>query len=123
MGEDEVLFEELQRPAPLVAVVCGGLVRMRTVVTPSTLRVSMRPFPRKTVAVRDIASCDPVEYRPLAYGGWGWKWSPGKGWAYTMRGKRGVLVQPVRGKSFLVGSQEPERLADAIERAGKTARP
>lgn len=106
-----------------VSAALAALVRMRTTVTPDGLRIAMLPFPRKRVAAKDIASCEVVDYRPLAhYGGWGWRWSPTRGWAYTMRGNRGVMVHERTGKSFLVGSQRPEDLAAAIASTTETTR-
>lgn len=99
-----------------IAAVVVAVVRMRTVVTRTHLRITIAPFPRKTVDLADVERCEPTTYRPLVhYGGWGWRWSPSRGWAYTMRGNRGVMVHRRGGKAFLVGSQRPEQLAAAIE--------
>jgi hypothetical protein len=38
-----------------------------------------------------------------------------KGWAYNVSGNRGVQVTLEGGKSFLLGSLQPERLAYAIQ--------
>ena len=110
---DELQWELLVLPGFAVVV---ATIRMRTVVTRTHLRITIVPIPRKAVDVADVERCEPVTYRPLMhYGGWGWRWSPSRGWAYTMRGKRGVMIRRTNGKSFLVGSQRPEELAAAIE--------
>lgn len=101
-----------------LGVLVTGFTQMRTVVTTTQLRVSIVPFPRKTVALADVETCEPETYRPLLhYGGWGWKWSPSRGWAYTMRGNQGVRVRLRNGKTFLIGSQRPDDLAAAIRSA------
>ncbi|MDQ3981688.1 MAG: DUF3093 family protein [Actinomycetota bacterium] len=101
----------------VMAVIFLSIIQMRTTVSPEGLRVVIVPFPRKTVPASEIAGCEAVTYRPLLeYGGWGWRWSPSRGWAYTMRGNRGVMVHRTNGKSFLVGSQRPEELAEALRR-------
>lgn len=99
---------------PSLAVVLAGLIRMKTVVTRTHLRIVIVPFPRKAFDLAEVEHCEPVTYRPLLhYGGWGWRWSPSRGSAYTMRGNRGVTVRLRGGKTFLVGSQRPEELAAA----------
>lgn len=104
--------------APALAVAVFVLVRMSTTVTPSEVRMTMVPFPRKRWPVAELETCEVVTYRPLLhYGGWGWKWSRKRGPAYTMRGNRGVMVRRKDGKQFLIGSQRPEQLAAAIETA------
>ena len=113
---------ELAFALGLTAVILA-LIRMDTTVTPGELGVVIFPIPRKWWLLRDVESCEVVTYRPLLhYGGWGWRWGGKRGWAYTMRGNRGVLVHLRNGKRFLVGSQRPEDLAAAIEEA-RRARP
>lgn len=119
---DKILWAQFALPAfaALVLVV----VRMTTTVTSEHIRVVLLPFPRKTFALAEIERWDVVTYRPmLHYGGWGWRWSPSRGSAYTMSGNRGVMVHPRNGKAFLIGSQRPEELAAAIEAAkrGRTS--
>lgn len=60
------------------------------------------------------------QYRPiLDYGGWGIRWAPGKGWAYTVRGNLGVQLELSDGKRLLVGSQSPEGLVLMISKTMK----
>ena len=75
---------------------------------------------RKSIPLNDIADARPVYYRPIwDAGGWGIRWGKfeGKRCAFlNARGDRGVLVTRSSGKRLIVGSQEPERLADAIRK-------
>jgi hypothetical protein len=41
----------------------------------------------------------------------------GKGWAYNVRGNRGVQLELANGKRILIGSQRAEELAGAIGEA------
>jgi hypothetical protein len=80
------------------------------------LQIRFAPFLRKTIPLEQIVSCEVLTYSPLRdYGGWGVRlsWS-GKGWAYNVRGNRGVQLGLVGGKRLLVGSQRPEELLAAI---------
>jgi hypothetical protein len=61
-----------------------------------------------------VLSAEPVTFSPMKqYGGWGIR--RGRyGWAYTVRGNRGVQLTLAGGEKFLIGSQRAEELAQAI---------
>ena len=74
------------------------------------LHLQWREFPLAT-----IVEAEAVTYRPiLEYGGWGIRIGR-KGMAYNVSGNRGVQVTLEGGKSFLLGSLQPENLASAIQ--------
>ena len=57
-------------------------------------------------------------YRPiLEYGGWGIRYTMGRGWAYNVSGNQGVQLELASGKRILIGSQRAEELARAIGEA------
>jgi len=93
------------------------VMRLEVQVTRTDLRFRMFPlhlqwreFPLAT-----IVKAEAVTYRPLLeYGGWGIRIGR-KGWAYNVSGNRGVQVTLEDGKSFLLGSLQPEKLASAIQ--------
>lgn len=102
---------------PLVVV---GLLRMTTEVTPTDLRVwfGWVPTYRRFVAIGVIQRIEVVSYRPLAdYGGWGIRTGRDGERVLNARGNRGVRLDLSDGTRLLVGSQRPEALAVAIERA------
>jgi hypothetical protein len=76
---------------------------------------------RKRIAFHDISEVRPVYYRPLRdAGGWGIRWGrfEGKRCAFlNARGDRGVFLVHGSEKRLIIGSQEPEQLAEAIRRA------
>ena len=65
----------------------------------------------------DVEAVQVVTYRPLLQaGGWGWRFGHFNGrWCrfYNARGNRGVWLQ-INGKQYIIGSQEPERLAGVL---------
>ncbi len=83
-------------------------------------------WPAQRVPLSEIARARPIDYRPiLTFGGWGIRFGRFEGektGVYSVRGKRGVLLElnesrrvcRVRTTRFLLGSQEPERLVAAI---------
>jgi len=97
------------------------LTSLRVTVDAQQVLVRFRPWPlgRRRIALSDIASCEPRTYHPIReYGGWGIRWSPfGSGWAYNVSGNRGVQLVLRDGKRILIGSQQADALADAINRA------
>jgi hypothetical protein len=78
---------------------------------------SFRYFP-----FRSIQSYEVITYSPIRdYGGWGIRYGL-KGMAYNAKGNRGVLFEfkeESRVKKLMIGSQMPERLANAVSRAIK----
>ena len=91
-------------------------MRLETEVRPEGVRLRFRAlwFP-KTFEWNRIESAAAVSYHPIAdYGGWGIRLGFA-GWAWNVSGSRGVRLQLRDGRPFLIGSQEPERLAAAIQ--------
>lgn len=95
-----------------------NLLCLRTTVTESDLVAAfgvLFPLYRRRIALADIASAEAVTYSPLAdYGGWGihgW----GRNVAFNARGSRGVQLTLQDGRRILVGSQRPEKLAEALD--------
>ena len=98
------------------------VMRLEVQVTRTDLRFRMFPlhlqwreFPLAT-----IVKAEAVTYRPIwEYGGWGIRIGR-KGWAYNVSGNRGVQVTLEGGRSFLLGSLQPEKLATAIQFVDRT---
>lgn len=121
-------------PAPdwmmLVLLVVFGIVfplfcyslRMITEVRKDGLYVRFYPFHLsfRSFPIKSIQSYDILTYNPIRdYGGWGIRYGL-KGTAYNAKGNKGVHFEFVEGgkvKKLLVGSQIPETLSAAIDRA------
>jgi hypothetical protein len=90
-------------------------LRMTTDLVSDGLRIRFFPFYRRSIPLDEIKSFEVREYSPLReYGGWGVRFSPKHGTAYNVSGNRGVQLVLMSGKRVLIGSQEPERLANAL---------
>ncbi len=81
---------------------------------------------RKTFALADVASCQPV--RNKWYWGWGIRLIPGLGgrcphcWLYNVSGLDAVELRMKDGKIFRIGTDEARKLSDFIQlRLNKTA--
>lgn len=78
---------------------------------------SFRFFPIETIQKYEVSTYNPIR----DYGGWGIRYGL-KGTAYNAKGNRGVLfefVEKGKVKKLMVGSQTPEKLSAAIDRAIK----
>jgi hypothetical protein len=65
----------------------------------------------------DLQSVHVENFNPLAdFGGWGIRYARGT-WGYIFRGHRGVRVETRKGKRYLISSDEPEKLAAALQTA------
>jgi hypothetical protein len=104
----------------LPSLLVVGLLRMTTEVNVTHLRVwfGWVPTYRRIVTVDSIVRLEVVSYRPLA-DTWGWGIRSGRDGERVLnaRGNRGVRLELADGSRLLVGSQRPEALAIAIERA------
>lgn len=91
--------------------------RMSTEVTAGEARVSFGFVPSysRTIARADIAKVEPMTYEPSHYGGWGIRGSERDG-VLSMRGDQGVRLHLKDESLLLIGSQQPEALAAAVEK-------
>ena len=65
----------------------------------------------------DVQSVHVENFNPLAdFGGWGIRYARGT-WGCPIEGHRGVRVETRRGKRYLISSDEPEKLAAALQTA------
>ena len=100
------------------------IMRLETEVRDFFLSYRMYPLQIRwrNVPASEIASAEAVTYRPiLEYGGWGMRVGF-RGRAYNVSGNRGVFIRRKSGSCFLLGSQRPDELAAAIEKAIEEAR-
>ena len=98
----------------------GAFTPMRTTVTREgvTVTFGLPGWIRFHIAADEIRGVEAVTYRPLAeFGGWGIRFGAGGTRAYTARGNRGVRIRTDR-RAFLIGSQRPDELADALCQVG-----
>lgn len=96
-------------------------LKMTTRVSSEGIEIDFSPFPTRMIPLKSIESYQPRTYRPIReYGGWGVRGCFGHGMAYNVSGNRGVQLVLADGKRLLIGSQEPDRLAEAIKTAMET---
>jgi len=83
------------------------------------LYLRFAPFHRRwrRIGWDQITRAEARTYRPiLEYGGWGIRMGR-HGWAYNVRGNRGLQLELAGGRRILIGSQQAERLEQAVATA------
>ena len=99
-----------------------ALLRLDVRVEPGVVRIHFRPLVKRDLRTAEMTQIEPRTYRPLReYGGWGIR-GLGRKRAYSVKGDRGVELTFNDGRAILIGSQEPDRLACAIEDAREPGR-
>ena len=89
--------------------------------------LSLRFFPFHLsfhkIKLEDLVKYEVRTYNPIRdYGGWGIRWGS-KGKAYNVSGNRGVYLEYSDGKKLLIGSQKPEKFAEALDLVSGKRRP
>jgi hypothetical protein len=108
--------------AGLAAVATGLALRelvfpMETVLVEEELRIRFGRRMRYRIPLKNITRAFYRAYSPLAeYGGWGIRTGK-QGRAFNMRGNEGVQLVLRSGQRVLIGSQRPEELVRAIQKA------
>jgi hypothetical protein len=122
--QEEVLFREVQQNLKVrLLFFLGRLVfevrRDGFYYRFLPLHLNWHKIPYPDIKTVETRTCKPIG----EYGGWGIRCGFRKetAKAYTLRGHRGVQLELKDGKKILYGSQEPEKLAAAIEQAMKGA--
>jgi hypothetical protein len=71
----------------------------------------------RKITLEGLVKYEVRTYNPIRdYGGWGIRWGS-KGKAYNVSGNRGVYLEFSDGKRLLIGSQKPEKFAEALDLA------
>ncbi len=72
------------------------------------------PLIKKRVILSDIISAKAVKTKIIE--GWGIHLTR-RGWLYNISGRHAVLIEKSDGKTFMLGTDEPEKLVKAIGKA------
>lgn len=96
----------------LIAALAWLFSSMTVEVTPAELRWYFGPgFWKKSIARQDIAHARAE--RGKWWYGWGIRYTP-RGWLYNVSGLDLVAVETRKGKTILIGTDEPRQLATAL---------
>jgi len=96
------------------------IFRLITEVSQEYIRIRFFPVFSRRIKLSDVEKVIIRRYNPIReYGGWGIRYGGKgkKGWAYTVSGNLGVEIILKDGRSLLIGSKMPDKLALAIAEA------
>lgn len=108
-------------PVIFVMLAVAGLFgALTTTVDAGTVGCRFGPIGliRRQVPLHDIRAARAVRTSPVW--GWGLRWRP-RGWLWNVWGLDAVELDLSSGGRFLVGTDEPERLLEALRRQGVSA--
>lgn len=100
----------------------GLMGQLRTRVTEGgiDLRWGFLEVIRKFIPFREIDEAIPITYSPLReFGGWGIRAGGKKKRAWTVRGRRALMLNLRDGTRFYLGSDKPERLVPWVQQGMK----
>lgn len=105
----------------LLAIVLLTMITLTVEIRDGALRCWFGPgLIRRTIPLADIDGATVVEYSWLT--GYGIRWLPGRYVLWNVSGTRAVELTLAGGKRFRIGTDEPEELVRAIERAIRSRR-
>lgn len=67
----------------------------------------------RKIPLSEIQSVQVINYSPWTYGGWGIRYS-WNGWAYNVRGNKGIIIKKKNGKQLLIGTQRSQEAQEVI---------
>ncbi len=88
-------------------------MELRTKIVQVGIQMQFVPFVKKNVTWEEVASAAVVNYGFV--GGWGIRLGTKYGTVFNTKGKMGLAIELKNGKRFLIGTQEPEKLAKVID--------
>lgn len=92
-------------------------IELRTEIDPRGIRVRLRPIVSNSFSWDQIQKAEPITYGFIGYG---LRFSFKHGTVYNIKGNKGVAINLKDGGRFVIGTQQPEKMMQAIELFGKS---
>jgi hypothetical protein len=90
-------------------------IRLNTKIDQNEIRMKFFPFVKKQIRWKDIKSAEIVNYGFV--GGWGIRLWTKYGTVYNTNGNKGLAIELLNGKKFLIGTQNDTELNKIVEKA------
>lgn len=88
-------------------------IRLSTEIDKSEIRLCFFPFVKKSVSWSAIKSAQVVNYGFV--GGWGIRLWTSYGTVYNIKGNKGLAIELLNGKKFLIGTQRESELDTIVK--------
>ncbi len=90
------------------------IMKLKTSIDKNGINMHFFPFIKKSVDWQQIKNVKVVNYGFV--GGWGIRLWTKYGTVYNMKGNKGLTIELLNGKNFLIGTQKPEELTAMLEK-------
>ena len=90
-------------------------IRLKTEIDQNEIRMNFFPFLKKRVSWKEIKKVEIVTYGFV--GGWGIRLWTKYGTVYTIKGNKGLAIELLNGKKYLIGTQKETELNKIVEKA------
>lgn len=91
-----------------------GFMRLKTEIFQDEIRINFFPFVKKRINWNEIKSVEIVNY---GFVGWGIRLWTKYGTVYNTKGNKGLAIELLNGKKFLIGTQMEKELNVVVEKA------
>ncbi|WP_053975526.1 hypothetical protein [Mangrovimonas xylaniphaga] len=92
------------------------VMKLTTRINKSCIEMSFFPFVKKTTKWSDIKTAQVINYGFV--GGWGIRLWTKYGTVYNMKGNKGLAIELLNGKKFLIGTQKEAELTSILKKLG-----
>lgn len=89
-------------------------MRLKTEIDQNEIRMNFFPFVKKRVNWKDIKKVEIVNYGFV--GGWGIRLGTKYGTVYNTKGNKGLAIELLNGKKFLIGTQKETELNKIVDK-------
>ena len=89
-------------------------MQLKTEIDQNEIRMRFFPLVKKRVSWEEIKNAEIVNYGFV--GGWGIRLSTKYGTVYNMKGDKGLAIELLNGKNFLIGTQKRNELTAMLEK-------
>lgn len=89
-------------------------MKLKTEIDQNEIRINFFPFVKKRVSWKEIKSARVVNYGFV--GGWGIRIWTKYGTVYNTKGNKGLAIELINGKKFLIGTQKEIELNEIVEK-------
>ena len=90
-------------------------MRLKTEIDQNEIRMNFFPFVKKRINWKEIKKAKIVNYGFV--GGWGIRLGTKYGTVYNMKGNKGLAIELLNGKKFVIGTQKETELNNIVEKA------
>ncbi len=91
------------------------LMKLKTTIDTDKIEMSFFPFVKKTSKWTEVKKAEVVNYGFV--GGWGIRLWTKYGTAYNIRGNKGLAIELLNGKKYLIGTQKETEMNEIVKKA------